>query len=84
MPINDATTHFKFMHLEGSDLASHNSINALITDIDDELYQRVAVPGMITVWNSVVTVPDGWTNLGNTPTGLPALVLPYVWIEKAA
>jgi hypothetical protein len=29
MADNDATANFKFMHLEGSDTAGYNSINAL-------------------------------------------------------
>lgn len=85
MPINDATPNFSFMHLEGSDLASHNSINALITDVDAELYARVAVPGMIMVWDTGVGVaPSGWTDLGNTVTGLPTLSNNMVWIQKAS
>jgi len=67
--INDATTHFAFKHLEGSDEAGYNTINELITDIDNELYDRVAVPGMIMLW-ATGTAPTGWSELTalTTPT----------------
>jgi hypothetical protein len=82
--INDATTNFGFKHLEGSDEAGYNTINELITDIDNELYARVAKPGMIMIFDDTATIPTGWSSLGATPTGLPALTSPYIWIKKDA
>lgn len=84
MPNNDATNNFKFMHLEGSDIAGYNSINALITDIDNELYARVAVPGMIMIFQGT-TPPTGWTDYTSSMSG-SGLTLPagHIWIRKAS
>jgi hypothetical protein len=79
MTINNATTNFGLMHLEGSDTAGHNSINALITDIDNELYAKVAVPNMIMIFQGVVA-PSGWTIV--SPAGFPSIPAGYVWIKK--
>lgn len=64
-----ATNNFGFLQLAGTDTAGYNSINALITDIDNKIYQRVAVPGMIMLWAGAA-VPAGWEELtaSTTPT----------------
>lgn len=84
-----ATSNFNFLELAGSDLAGYSSINALITDIDTKLYQRVAVPGMIMLW-ATGTVPTGWQELTvsttpsstdmNTALGTPPGAVK--WIKK--
>lgn len=89
--INDATSNFKFKNLEGSDEAGYNTINELITDIDNELYARVAVPGMVMLYdttapsaNVATLATKGWINLGVNP-GAPLTDLTgsdYVWIMK--
>lgn len=82
-----ATTNYGFTLLTGSDIAGYNSINTLITSIDTNLYARVAVPGMIMVFDSSIgSTPTGWTSLGTsiTSSGLPTLSSPYVYIKKAA
>jgi hypothetical protein len=86
MAINDATANFRLMHLEGSDTAGYNSINALITDIDNELYARVAVPGMVIMWRTAAgAVPPGWTDVTSTLTGAGAATITgYKYIEKAS
>lgn len=90
MAIPNATSHFSLRHLEGSDTAGYNEINALVTDIDNELYARVAVPGMIMLFQGGAA-PSGWTEL--TPSTSPtstdmnsALGTPpsgLMWIKKA-
>ena len=85
-----ATSNFAFNQLSGSDTAGYNSINGLITDIDNKLYARVAVPGMIMLW-ATGTVPTGWVALSasTTPTLASmnaALGTPpgsVVWIMKS-
>lgn len=78
-----ATSNFNFLQLAGSDTAGYNSINALITDIDNKVYARVAVPGMIIIWDtSSGAVPTGWTSLTNSPADLPALTGNYIYIKK--
>jgi hypothetical protein len=85
-----ATSNFAFTQLTGSDTAGYNSINGLITDIDNKLYARVAVPGMIMLW-ATGTVPTGWVALSasTTPTLASmnaALGTPpgsVVWIMKS-
>jgi hypothetical protein len=85
-----ATSNFAFKELTGSDTAGYNSINGLITDIDNKLYARVAVPGMIMLW-ATGTVPTGWVALSasTTPTLAnmnAALGTPpgsVVWIMKS-
>jgi hypothetical protein len=78
-----ATTNYNFLQLNGSDTAGYNSINALITDIDNKLYTRVAVPGMIVLWDtSSGAVPTGWSSLTNSPANLPAVTGSYVYIKK--
>lgn len=86
MAIADATANFGFRHLEGSDTAGHNSINALITDIDNELYAKVAVPGMVIMWRSAAgAVPSGWTDVTSTLTSAGAAsITGYQYIEKAS
>jgi len=89
--IDDATSNFGFKNLEGSDEAGYNTINELITDIDNELYERVAVPGMVMLWNTAGgSAPEGWSNVG-TPPANPGFGLPdvsatgtYIWIQKDA
>lgn len=86
----DATTNFKFNQLQGSDEAGYNTINSLITDIDNELYARVAVPGMVMLLDTTVTTTAtiatrGWTVLGQNP-GAPLTDLTgsnYTWIKKS-
>lgn len=86
------TTKFNLQKLSGSDIAGYNSINTLITSIDNSLYARVAIPGMIipidtsvTSMGSVGASTNGWTNLGTTGVGgLPTLSSPYVYIKKDA
>lgn len=83
-----ATNNFNLLQLSGSDTAGYNSINALITDIDNKLYARVAAPGMISILNTAVTpvatmVSNGWTDLGQSPADLPALTGSYRYIQKA-
>lgn len=80
-----ATSHFSFLQLTGADTAGYNSINSLITDIDNKLYDRVAKPGMIMMWDtSDNPLPTGWSSLGNTVTGLPTLTSTKVYIKKDA
>jgi hypothetical protein len=84
-----ATSNFAFLQLSGSDTAGYNSINALVTDIDNKLYAKVAVPGMISILNTSITaaatmVANGWTDLGQSPAGLPALTGSYTYIQKAS
>ena len=89
MPINNATLNFGFMHLDGDDTASHNGINALITDIDTEIYARVAVPGMMMLFYGGAA-PTGWAALSgattptatdmNTAFGTPPSGV--IWIKK--
>lgn len=85
MAISNATARFGLMHLEGSDTAGYNTINALITDIDNELYAKVAVPGMVVMWRtSAGSVPSGWTDVTSTVEGAgAATVTGYKYIEKA-
>lgn len=79
-----ATSKFNLLQLSGSDIAGYNTINALITDIDNKLYSRVAVPGMTMIWDTADgSVPTGWTSLGTTVTGLPTLTNTKVYIKKA-
>lgn len=78
-----ATSNFSFLQLAGSDIAGHNSINALITSIDTQLYNRVAKPGMIMMWDTNDNpLPTGWSSLGNTVTGLPTLTSTKIYIKK--
>ena len=83
MPVNNATANFGLMHLEGSDIAGYNSINGLITDIDNELYARVAVPGMIMIFQGA-TPPTGWTDYTSSMSS-SGLTLPagHIWIRKS-
>jgi hypothetical protein len=80
-----ATSNFSFLQLAGSDTAGYNSINALITDIDNKVYARVAVPGMVTLWKtSAGAVPTGWTDVTSTLTAAGAAsITGYKYIEKA-
>jgi hypothetical protein len=80
-----ATNNFSFLELSGSDKAGYNSINALITDIDNKLYARVAVPGMVTLWRSAAgAVPTGWTDVTSTLVAAGAAsITGYQYIEKA-
>jgi hypothetical protein len=83
-----ATNNFSFLELSGSNRAGYNSINALITDIDNKLYAKVAAPGMISILNTSITsaatmAANGWTDLGQSPAGLPALTGSYTYIQKA-
>jgi hypothetical protein len=38
MPIVNATDNFDFNHLDKTDQAGYNSINGLVTKIDEQLY----------------------------------------------
>lgn len=80
-----ATSNFSLLQLSGSDTAGYNSINSLITDIDNKLYARVAVPGMVMLWRSAAgAVPTGWTDVTSTLTSAGAAsITGYQYIEKA-
>ena len=79
-----ATNNFGFLQLAGTDTAGYNSINALITDIDNKVYQRVAVPGMVILWRTAAgSVPTGWTDVTSTlTTAGAAAITGYKYIEK--
>jgi len=79
-----ATNNFNLLQLSGSDTAGYNSINALITDIDNKLYARVAVPGMIMIFQGV-TPPTGWTDYTSSMSS-SGVTLPagHIWIRKSA
>lgn len=81
-----ATSNFSFLQLTGANTAGYNSINSLITDIDNKLYARVAVPGMVIMWRSAAgSVPTGWTDVTSTLTAAGAAsVTGYKYIEKAS
>jgi hypothetical protein len=81
-----ATSNFAFLQLSGSDTAGYNSINSLITDIDNKLYARVAVPGMVMLWRTAAgAVPTGWTDVTSTLTSAGAAsITGYQYIEKAS
>lgn len=79
-----ATSKFSFLQLSGEDIAGYNSINALITDIDNKVYARVAVPGMVTLWRTAAgSVPTGWSDVTSTLTAAGAAsITGYKYIEK--
>jgi len=81
-----ATSNLDFLQLSGEDIAGYNSINALITDIDNKLYQKVAVPGMVTLWRTAAgSVPAGWDDVTSTLTAAGAAsITGYKYIEKSA
>ena len=76
-----ATSNFSFLQLTGSDTAGYNSINSLITDIDNKLYARAVFPGMVVAFDGATSVPTGWSEV--TGNGLPTLTGSYKWIKKA-
>jgi hypothetical protein len=89
MPVNNATSNFGLMHLDGSDTAGYNSINALITDIDNELYARVAVPGMIMLFQGAIGDNPSWEELsGADLTAIEGAIgvapAGFQWIKKKA
>jgi hypothetical protein len=52
------------------------------------MYAKVAAPGMISILNTSITsaatmATNGWTDLGQSPAGLPALTGSYTYIQKA-
>jgi len=83
------TQYFNFLQLSGTETAGYNSINALITNIDTRIRERVAVPGMVILWDGVA-VPSGWEALTantaptltqmNTALGTPPNNM--LWIRK--
>jgi hypothetical protein len=75
-----ATTNYNFLQLNGSDTAGYNSINALITDIDNKLYSRAVFSGMIVAFNGSYANPTGWSDISGS--GLPTLSGSYKWIVK--
>jgi hypothetical protein len=79
-----ATSNFALLQLSGSDTAGYNSINSLITDIDNKLYARVAVPGMIMVFQGGAA-PTGWADYTSSMSG-SGVTLPagHIWIRKSA
>jgi len=89
MAVLNATTNFGFRHLEGTDDATYNSINALVTDIDTELYAKVAIPGMVMLFQGTIGAGSTWealsgaaltaveTSIGSAPAG-------FQWIKKKA
>jgi hypothetical protein len=81
-----ATSNYGFDLLTGSSKAGWNSINSLITSIDNQLYARVAVPGMIVIWDTTAgSVPTGWTDV-TTTLGTAGFATPagYKYIKKAS
>lgn len=80
------TSNFGFTKLEGTDQAGYNSINALITSIDNQVYAKVAVPGMVIMWNtSNGAVPSGWADVTSAlVTAGAASVTGYKYIQKAS
>ena len=77
------TTNFSITLLNGSDTAGYSSINTIIQSIDTAFYTKTNVIGMIMIFDtSLGLVPNNWTNLTNTVTGLPTLSGTYVWIKK--
>jgi hypothetical protein len=70
-----ATTNFNFRTLLGSDKAGYNSINALITSIDNRIYERVTPPGTIIMYDTSggSSAPPGWRDIGK---GGPAPLIP--------
>lgn len=80
----DTTSHFGFTKLSGTDQAGYNSINTLITSIDNEVYARVAVPGMVIMWDTTAgSAPSGWTDVTSTLTAAGAAsVTGYLYIRK--
>ena len=81
-----ATNNFSFLHLNGSDIAGFNSINALITDIDTKLDTRVTEPGMVMMWRTAAgSIPTGWTDVTAALTSAGAAsITGYKYIEKDA
>jgi hypothetical protein len=80
-----ATSNFGFTLLTGSDKAGWNSINSLITSIDNQMYARAVVPGMIMIWDTTSgSVPTGWTDV-TTALGTAGFATPvgYKYIKKA-
>lgn len=81
-----ATTNFDLKLLAGEDTAGHNSINSLITDVDNKLATKVAIKGMISVWDNSAggTLTDsGWTSIGQNPgDGLAPLSGSLTYIKK--
>ena len=77
-----ATTNFNFLQLAGSDPAGHNSINDLISDIDDKLNNRVFYTGMVIVYEGGAA-PTGWANFTASMSG-SGVTLPsgHIWIKK--
>jgi hypothetical protein len=83
-----ATSNFGFTLLQGSDKAGYNSINSLVTSIDNAVYAKVAIPGMIMMWNPSgggSLSGSGWTDVTTTlvSAGFPALPGSYKYIQKA-
>ena len=76
-----ATSNFGFLELNGSEQAGYNSINSLVTDIDNKLYTRGIFPGMVVAFDGATSVPTGWSVV--TGNGLPTLTGSYKWIKKA-
>lgn len=82
-----ATSNFGFDLLAGSDKAGYNSINGLITSIDNAVYAKVAIPGMIVMWDPSgggSLVGSGWTDVTTTlvTAGFPSLPGTYKYIQK--
>jgi hypothetical protein len=76
------TTHFAFTKLAGTDVAGHNSINAVVDTIDTSLYN--AFTGMIVLYQGA-TAPSGWSDVDAAlvAAGGPASGTGYIWIKKA-
>ena len=80
MPIVNATDNFDFNHLDKTDQAGYNSINGLVTKIDEQLYTLAVFNGMVVAYDGHAAVPQGWSEVSGN--GLPALTPPYKWIKK--
>lgn len=64
-----ATTNFLFKKLLGTDPAGWSSINTIIEDIDEKMYQRVLPPGVVfildeTTVSGTTMATRGWTDIG--------------------
>lgn len=79
-----ATLNFSFLELSGSEKAGHNTINALINDIDDKLDERVTEPGMVIIYEGGAA-PPGWSNFTASMTSSGVTLPPgHIWIKKDA
>ena len=81
------TTNLTFTLLDLNDTAGYNSINTVITSIDNKLRYRMPPTGAVMLWDTAATgtygiIPTGWESLGASVSGLPTLTGSYVYIRK--